>query len=140
MDVLKFGFRYWKRNLGLSILTQLMSFIALGADLLLPMLTAMFIDYIIKDSAVTEDNVFSFMLNGRYGQVHTMELFWHLALLFVSLLMIKLILTYAKNVLNQKLGLRLETDLRLATFHKLMTLDSATISEYNTGELLTTVN
>ncbi len=140
MDVLKFGFRYWKRNVGRSVLTQIMSFTALGADLLLPMLTAMFIDYIIKDSAVVEDNVFSFMLSGRYGQVHTFELFWHLALLFFILLFIKLFLTYIKNVLNQKLGLRLETDLRLATFHKLMTLDSATISEYNTGELLTTIN
>ena len=140
MDVLKFGFRYWKRNLGFSILTQIMSFIALGADLLLPMLTALFIDYIIKDSAVKNDNVFSFLLDGSYGQVHTMELFWHLAMVFLCLLFLKLILVYCKNVLNQKLGLNLETDLRLATFHKLMELDSSTISEYNTGELLTTIN
>lgn len=140
MDVLKFGFRYWKRNLGFSILTQIMSFIALGADLLLPMLTAMFIDHIINSSPANEDNVFSFMLSGKYGQVHTMELFWHLAFLFLSLLLLRLILVYIKNVTNQKLGLRMETDLRMATFHKLMELDSSTISEYNTGELLTTIN
>lgn len=140
MDVLKFGFHYWKRNLGFSIMTQIMSFIALGADLLLPMLTALFIDYVIKASDVTDDNLFSFMLDGSHGQVHTMELFWHLAILFLALLFLKLTLVYFKNVLNQKLGLRLETDLRLATFHKLMELDSATISEYNTGELLTTIN
>lgn len=140
MDVLKFGFRYWKRNLGFSVVTQIMSFTALGADLLLPMLTALFIDYIIKDSPVKNDNVFSFLLDGSWGQVHTMELFWHLAVVFLGLLFLKLILVYSKNVINQRLGLNLETDLRLATFHKLMELDSATISEYNTGELLTTVN
>ena len=50
MDVIKFGFRYWKRNLALSILAKLMSGLALTADLLLPMITALFVDYVIKDS------------------------------------------------------------------------------------------
>lgn len=141
MDVLKFGFQYWKRNLPLSILGKIMSCIALGADLLLPLITAMFVDYIVKDTSPDGDHsIFSFMLSGKYGQVHTMELFWHLAALFMGLLLLKLILVYIRNVMNQKLGLRMETDLRIATFHKLMTLDSATISEYNTGELLTTIN
>lgn len=140
MDVLKFGFKYWKRNLGWSILAKVMSFVALGADLMLPMLTAMFIDYVIGSSEVTGEGIFSFMLNGKYGEVHTMRLFWSLAALFMGLLLLKLVLVYIKNILNQKLGLRLETDLRMVTFHKLMELDSATISSYNTGELLTTIN
>lgn len=140
MDVLKFGFKYWKRNLGWSILAKAMSFVALGADLMLPMLTAMFIDYVIGDSEVTGEGIFSFMLSGKYGEVHTMKLFWSLAALFMGLLLLKLVLVYIKNILNQKLGLRLETDLRMVTFHKLMELDSATISGYNTGELLTTIN
>lgn len=137
MEVLKFGFRYWKRNLGWSVLSKIMSAAALAADLLLPMITALFVDYVIKDSSIQDDNIFSFMLYGKYGEIHTMELFFHLAALFAILLVVKLVLTYVKNILNQKLGLRLETDLRVATFHKLMTLDSATISKYNTGELLT---
>lgn len=140
MDVLKFGFSYWKRNLIGSVITILMSFAALGADLMLPMITAMFINYVIQANEVKDENIFSFMLNGDYGAIHSMELFWHLAILFLSLLFLKLILVYIKNVVNQKLGLRMETDLRMATFHKLMQLDSATISEYNTGELLTTIN
>ena len=137
MEVLKFGFRYWKRNLGWSILGKIMSAAAMTADLLLPMITALFVDYIIKESTIQDDNIFSFMLHGRYGEIHTMELFFHLAIIFGILLAVKLILIYSRNILNQKLGLRLETDLRVAAFHKLMTLDSATISEYNTGELLT---
>lgn len=140
MEVLKFGWKYWKKNLGGAVITTLMSLTALGADLLLPMLTAMFINYVIQENPVQNDNVFSFLLNGKYGAVHSMELFFHLAVLFVGLLLLKLILTYVKNVWNQKLGLRLETDLRMVTFRKLLELDSDTISEYNTGELLTTIN
>ncbi len=140
MDVLKFGLHYWKRNIPLSLLGKLLSAIALTADLLLPMITALFINYVIKSGAPADDNIFSFMLNGDYGAVHSMELFRNLAILFAALLLLKLTLVYIRNILNQKLGLRLETDLRVATFHKLMVLDSATISEYNTGELLTTLS
>lgn len=140
MDVFKFGFRYWKRNLGWSVLGKLMSCVALSADLMLPMLTAIFINYVIQDNPVEDETLFSFMLNGSFGEIHTMELFWNLAFLFMGLLLLKLVLIYTRNILNQKLGLRLETDLRVVTFHKLMELDSATISGYNTGELLTTIN
>lgn len=140
MEVLKFGWKYWKVNLAPFLMTTFMSLAALAADLLLPMLTAMFINYVIQDNAAQQDNIFSFMLDGRFGAIHTMELFWNLAAVFAGLLMLKLVLTYIKNVWNQKLGLRLETDLRMVTFARLLELDSATISDYNTGELLTTIN
>lgn len=141
MEVLKFGWKYWKKNLKSVIVTTLMSLTALFMDLLLPMVTALFINYVIQSNDPSaETSLFSFMLSGKYGGVHTMELFWNLAILFLTLLLVKLVLTYVKNVWNQKLGLRLETDLRMATFRKLLDLDSATISNYNTGELLTTIN
>ena len=139
MDVFKFGFRRWKRYLPLDILTKLMSFAALTADLMLPLLTAMFINYIIKDNPA-EDGVFSFLLSGKYGEIHSMRLFFSLSAVFLSLILFKDIIVYAKNYILQKLGLALETDLREITFHKLMELDSETIAEYNTGELLTTIN
>ena len=60
MDVIKFGFRYWKRNLALSILAKLMSGLALTADLLLPMITALFVDYVIKDSKIQQDSIWPF--------------------------------------------------------------------------------
>ena len=53
MDVFKFGFKQWKKHLPLDILTKLMSFTALTADLMLPLLTAMFINHIIKDNPRT---------------------------------------------------------------------------------------
>ncbi len=137
MEVMKFGFKYWKRNLGLAVITQIISFIALTADLMLPLFSEMFIDYIIKDSKPKEDGIFSFMLTGKYGEVHTMQLFFSLAVLFLMILLLRIVLVYVKNIVNQKLGLRLETDLRKETFNKIMELDSETLSEYNTGELLT---
>lgn len=141
MEVLKFGWNYWKRNLPSAVVTTIMSLAALFMDLLLPMITALFINYVIQAGDPSrESSLFAFMVDGSHGAVHSMELFWNLAFLFAGLLLCKLILTYIKNVWNQKLGLRLETDLRMATFRKLLELDSSTISDYNTGELLTTIN
>lgn len=140
MEVFKFGFRQWKKRLALDILTKLLSFTALTADLLLPLLTAIFINHIIKEEAPEQGGVFSFLLSGKYGAVHSMELFWTVACWFLGLILFKDIIVYVKNYILQKLGLALETDLRVLTFHKLMELDSETVSEYNTGELLTTIN
>ena len=140
MEVFKFGFRQWKKHLPLDILTKLLSFTALTADLLLPLITAMFINHVIKEEAPEEGGVFSFLLSGKYGEVHSMKLFWTLAFVFLGLILFKDVIVYVKNYILQKLGLALETDLRVLTFHKLMELDSETVSEYNTGELLTTIN
>ncbi|MBR6152413.1 MAG: ABC transporter ATP-binding protein [Lachnospiraceae bacterium] len=140
MEVFKFGFRQWKKHLALDILTKLLSFTALTADLLLPLLTAMFINYVIKEEKPEQGGVFSFLLSGKYGEVHSMQLFWTLACWFLGLILLKDVIVYVKNYILQKLGLALETDLRVLTFHKLMELDSETVSEYNTGELLTTLN
>lgn len=140
MDVIKFGFKYWKKNLPMAVLIQLCSFVAIICDLMLPLLSEMFIDYVILDHEDVSDNVFSFLLSGKYGEIHTMKLFFSLAAVFMILLTIRLLLVYYKNVTSQKLGVKLETDLRKATFRKIMELDSETLSEFNTGELLTTAN
>lgn len=68
--------------------------------------------------------------------MHSFELFFSLAIGLIILLLMRCIFVYIRNIMQQKQGLGLETDLRMATFDKLMQLDSATISEYNTGELL----
>lgn len=140
MEVLKFGMKYWKKNIPMAVFIQICSFIAITCDLLLPMLSEMFIDYVILEHPVQSDNIFSFLLTGKYGEVHTVKLFTALAVTFMILLMIRLMLVYFKNVNTQKLGVKLETDLRLATYRKVMELDSVTLSEFNTGEILTTAN
>jgi len=140
MNVLFFGFKYWKKWLPMAILVQVCSFIAITCDLMLPMLSEMFIDYVILDNQPSGDNIFSFMLTGKYGEIHSFRLFTAIAVVFMVLLSIRLMLVYFKNVESQKLGIKLETALRKATFRKVMELDSDTLSEFNTGELLTTAN
>jgi len=140
MDVIKFGLKYFKRNLPLAIFIQLVSFIAMTADLMLPMISQMLIDYAIGNNESDGKGIFSFLLNGKYGQTHSMKLFFTLATVFMALLLGRIVLVYIRNVVRQRIGLDLETDLRVATYHKLNQLDSVTISQFNTGELLTTIN
>ena len=140
MEVLQFGFKYWKRNLPGAIIIQLVSYTAIIADLMIPIFSEMFIDYVICDNKPANNGIFSFVLSGKYGEVHSVKLFLSLAVMFITFLIARIILIYIKNTTNQRLGLNLERDLRVITFRKLMELDSEAISQYNTGELLTTMN
>ena len=142
METLKFGFKYWKRNVPGAIFTQIISFLAIIADLMIPMLSGILLNYIIKGEKVEDGagGVFAFLLDGSFGGVQTFELFFHVAAVYGIFILVRIILIYTKNTVNQKLGLNLETDLRMVTFHKLMELDSMTISQYNSGELLQIIN
>ena len=142
MDTLKFGFKYWKRNVPGAICTQIISFLAIIADLMIPILSGILLNYIIKGEKIKDGagGVFAFLLDGSFGAVQTYELFFHVAAVYGIFILVRILLIYTKNTANQHLGLNLETDLRMATFHKLMELDSMTISEYNSGELLQIIN
>ena len=142
METLKFGFKYWKRNVPGAVLTQIVSFLAIIADLMIPMLSGILLNYIIKGEKVEDGagGVFAFLLDGNFGAVQTFELFLNVAMVYGIFILVRIVLIYIKNTTNQHLGLNLETDLRMATFHKLMELDSVTISEYNSGELLQIIN
>ena len=78
MEVFRFGLSYWKKYLPAAVFIQLLSFIALTCDLLIPMISEMFIDYVIRSGTPDKSNIFSFMLSGRYGNIHTMELLFSL--------------------------------------------------------------
>ena len=142
MDTFLYGLKFWKRNIPLSIFSQFLSFISIIADLMFPMLTGILLNYIIKGIPMEEGagGIFSFLLTGAYGQVQTFELFYNVAITYILFILVRITLIYGKNVLNQKLGLNMETDLRYAAFHKLMVLDSQTVSEYNSGEMLQILN
>ena len=47
MSTVRFGMRYWKKYVPLSLLSKLFSLIAILCDLALPMLSAGMIDYVI---------------------------------------------------------------------------------------------
>lgn len=140
MEALKFGLKYWKKYLPFAAIFQILSFIAVIADLLLPLLSGMFINHVILGEKADDINIFNFLLNGKFGEIHSLELCLNIALIFMGILLFRIIIVYIKNVGNQKLGLAMETDLRRVTFKKLMDLDSESVSEFNTGELLTTLN
>ncbi len=140
MDAIKFGFKYWKKYIVAAVVLQFVSFLAIIADLLIPFVSELFIDFVIMDNDNKASGVFAFLIDGDYGKRHSFELFFNIAMVFVGLLVFRLVFIYIKNTMLEKYALKFETDLRIVTFDKLMELDSQTVSEYNTGELLTTLH
>ncbi len=140
MDAIKFGFKYWKKYIVAAVVLQMVSFLAIIADLLIPFVSELFVDFVIMDNDSKASGVFAFLIDGDYGKRHSFELFFNIAFVFLALLVFRLIFIYIKNTMLEKYALKFETDLRVITFDKLMQLDSQTVSEYNTGELLTTLH
>jgi ATP-binding cassette subfamily B protein len=142
LETLKFGFKYFKKDLFISIIAEILSFIGIYTELLLPLLSGILIDFVIKNTVVEKDSggMFHFLLTGRFGSVNSMELFWSVAGFFMLLVVIRIGLIYVRDLIQEKVGLNLETTLRYASYDKLMKLDSDTISEYNSGELLQILN
>lgn len=142
METLRFGYRYFKKNMPVAILAEALSFLGIFAELLLPLLSGILIDFVIQAGEVKEDSggVFHFLLTGRFGEPHTMKLFFAIATAFGILMFLRIVLIYVRDLMQEWIGLKLETDLRYMTYGKLMDLDSATIAEYNSGELLQILN
>lgn len=144
MNAFSYGMRYWKKRVPCAVFCQLIGYIGMTIDLILPILSAMFVDYILNyDPASLSDSgagVFSFLLNGRYGEPETWRLFFSITAVFAVLEIIREALIYFRNVLFQQNGIWMENELRDITYKKLVDLDSTTVSSYNTGELLTTLS
>ncbi len=138
METIKFGFKYFKRNAFSFVVTELLGWVGIYAELLMPLLAGMLVDYVIRSEAVTEDSggIFHFLLSGKFGAVHTMQLFFSVAIVYIVLIFFRIVLIYIREMVHEKVGLDLQTDLRYDTYTKLMELDSATIADYNSGELL----
>ncbi len=142
METIRFGMRYWKKYLPLSLLSKCFSLLAILCDLALPLLDAGIIDYII---AYNPDDppqrfLFAFLFRGDLGAPGSWELFGKISLIFAGVFLCRILFLYLKNVTFQWCGLRMECDLREKTYAKLLELDGETLSRYNMGELLTTMN
>lgn len=142
METLKFGIKYFKKSIPIAVIAELLSIAGIFAELLLPLLSGFLIDYCIHSEEVKEDSgsVFHFLLTGKYGEIHTFKLFISVAVVYSALFILRIIFIYTRDLLQEKVGLNLETELRYAAYNKLMELDSQTISDYNSGELLQIVN
>ena len=131
--------RYWKKRMPCAVFCQVIGFIAIVLELLLPLLSALFVDFILTADGV-DGGIFSFLVDGRFGQPQTWRLFVSITCIFIAFIVLREILLYARNILFQYNGLLLENELRDATYKKLVELDSRTVSDYNAGELLTTLS
>ncbi len=142
MDVVRFGFRYWKKYLPYAALTKICSLIAMLADLSVPLISAGIIDYILAydPSSPADEGFLSFLFTGEYGAPQSWQLFGTLAAIFAALFCLRIVFLYIKNNTFQWAGLQMENALREDTYRKLLELDGETISRYNIGELLTTIN
>lgn len=142
MGVFSYGMRYWKKHVPCAVFCQILGFIAIALDLLLPLLSALFVDYILTDSGAGsgEGNIFSFLADGRFGQPQTWRLFFSITAVFAVFVLLREVVIYTRNVLFQYNGLLFENEMRDCTYKKLVELDSGTVAAYNTGELLTTLN
>ena len=142
METLRFGYRYFKKNIPVAILAEALSFLGILSELLLPLLSGILIDFVIQRGEVQEDSggIFHFLLSGRFGEPRTLQLFFAIAAVYGVLVFLRIVLIYIRDLLQEWVGLQLETDLRYKTYEKLMELDSATIADYNSGELLQIIN
>ena len=144
MNAFGYGMRYWKKRLPCAVFCQLIGYIGLSIDLLLPLLSAMFVDYILDYNPANQlasgAGIFSFLINGRFGEPKTWQLFFSITAVFAVLEIIREALIYLRNVLFQQNGIWMENELRDITYKKLVDLDSSTVSSYNAGELLTTLS
>lgn len=142
MGTIRFGYQYFKKSMFWAVLAEIMSFAGIFAEILMPMLAGILLDYCVLETEVKEGSggMFHFLLSGKYGEIHTMKLFYSVAIIYLILIALRIILIYVRDLIQEWIGLKLETDLREATFCKLMELDSETISEYNSGELLQILN
>lgn len=142
METLKFGFKFFRKSMPIAILAEIISFLGIFAELLLPLLSGLLIDFVIQNGEVTEESggIFHFLLTGEYGAVHSMRLFFSVAVVYTVMLIVRIVLIYVRDLMQEWVGLRLESELRHHTYGKLLELDSATIADYNSGELLQILN
>ncbi len=142
METIKFGYKFFKKSMPMAILAEIFSFAGIYAELLLPLLSGILIDFVIQKGEVKSDSggMFHFFLSGRYGEVHSMQLFFSIAVVYAIMLALRVVLIYIRDLMQEWVGLKLETELRYQTYGKLMELDSETISNYNSGELLQILN
>ena len=138
MSVFRYGLRYWKKHIPCAVFCQLIGFVGLTIDIVLPLLGAMFVDYVLNYEGMVSDGLFSFLL--KFGQPQTWRLFFVIASVFGALEIVREAIIYFRNVLFQYNGLQMENELRDVTYKKLVELDSSTVASYNSGELLTTLS
>jgi len=147
MDVLKFGFKHYKRYLPIALLTQLIGFTFLFLHLIVPSLLQLLVDYVITPAstgAVSEaaaanldKNIFSFLVSGNFGAAGSSQLLIAVVSFIFIMFFSRHVLSWTRNMLYDTYGFMFERRLRQAAFKKVLTASNTVLNRYNTGDLLT---
>ena len=138
MSVYRYGFKYYRKFIPLTLLCMVMGFAAIYIGLLFPQLTQIILDNVILgESAATEGNFYNFLL---LKDLSRWELLAGLVVTFLILQLLRHVLLYSRNNLFQWYGLKIENQLRKDSYHKLLSQSTIMLSRYNTGDLLSILN
>ena len=138
MSVYRYGFKYYRKFIPLTLLCMVMGFAAIYIGLLFPQLTQIILDNVILgESTATEGNFYNFLL---LKDLSRWELLAGLVVTFLILQLLRHVLLYSRNNLFQWYGLKIENQLRKDSYHKLLSQSTIMLSRYNTGDLLSILN
>ena len=133
-EILLFGYRrYWRHRMPFAMVTMFLSVLSLACDLVLPLLGADIINFYFVNHTISEKDLFAPLFN--VPGLSDMRIFGRVALVFAVLTLFRVVCTYLREITLQHNGCGMETEMRVDSYKKLMTLDSKTISTVNSGEL-----
>ena len=140
MSVYRYGFRYYKKYLPLTVLCLLMGFAGIYIGLLFPQLTQIMLDNIILGQPAQTSNFFDFLLKSPDLASDPWKLFTGLCIAFLILQFFRHALIYGRNNLFTWYALKMENALRRDAYKKLEAQSGLILSRYNTGDLLSILN
>lgn len=56
METLRFGYRFFRKSMPVAVLAEIFSFLGIFAELLIPLLSGLLIDYVIQSNEVTNES------------------------------------------------------------------------------------
>ena len=140
MDVIKFGFSYYKKQLGIAIFCLVIFQVLSLCGLLFPALNGMIIDHVLlpaggKSAPAAESVkyygfIFNFAKNG-------LNLFWAICVVYFIQMLIRFVLQWLHNFLLQYNGIVTEGRLRRDALNKYLSQSKIVTNRYNTGEMMT---
>ena len=138
MGVYRYGFKYYRKYIPLTLLCMLMGFVAIYIGLQFPQLTQIIIDRVIlgKDVEI-KGNLYNFLLIKDLGR---WELLAGLVISFLIFQLLRHLFLYGRNNLFAWYGLKIEEKLRKDSYKKLLSQSSILLARYNTGDLLSILN
>lgn len=143
MDVIKFGWSYYKKYLFNAILCFVIYQAVTFCGLLFPVLNSIIIDFVLtKNTTADVNNVlfFQFLLSGKYGAFNSLKLFTSIFVIYALFLFIRHVCLYFHWNIAHYNGVSMEERMRHDVMDKYLSQNSQVLNRYNTGEMMTIQN